>query len=620
MARDIVSQAPNFVHPEKPSALGSRNSLYRDRRDEYLESRTIIDEEVDKILNHIHAKLPPEVLEKLDVMGSIKSKLHNYFNQEFQNMLNRYIVTMEDEMGKKVRDLVGKEEERVLNKYMPRELTEILDRIGGADKFNMSEIEKSMVNMYGHLQGHIQRGVNELENTVNSILREKADIGAFVRGENAYAIAKCSFTDDILKPKTVTNLKLSINILDSELVSPIYHYQTPLSTILRDVVAKHVHDLIDNEIQKLNNSLVDKGKDELSSSEEIFEKFNLLDNYVADEDPEDENAKRYQFVAKKFLDAIDGIKAEIDYDSYDALNLRENIKKIVDKENIRNRGFNSAVNSITSILDTSKMGYQHIENHKNARVCLIREYESEDKRRLPDERYEIKMAYYDTNQLEAMRDAYSSQLDELESNIEEAQSITDGVYNEFKRGNPDHQDMDTIRKRYLDSGNKARKGFLFSPAADDEEDAEEKTWDELSYIQPANTTVDEEHPSYELRFERISKRFNLIKEKITTVYKYNHPEKRRVIEDRLRFLEDKVFEFSNLINPYHIQPGVLLDIDITTIKRKRTTMMSMANVLNEFLFSLSRGFADAAFASSTRRRSTIRSDFSQTFEQLEASV
>ena len=32
--------------------------------------------------------------------------------------------------------------------------------VGGADKFNTGEIEKSMVNMFGHLQGHIQRGVN----------------------------------------------------------------------------------------------------------------------------------------------------------------------------------------------------------------------------------------------------------------------------------------------------------------------------------------------------------------------------------------------------------------------------------------------------------------------------
>jgi len=200
MARETIVKSPNFVHPEKPSAVGSRNSLHRQNRDEYEEAKGIIDEEVDKILNHIHAKLPPEVLEKLDVMGSVKSKLHNYFNQDFQNMLNRYLVTMEDEMNKKVRDLVDKEEKRTLNKYTPREITEILERVGDSETFNTEDIEKSVINMYSHLQGHIERGVSDLETNTNSLLREKTDVGVFIRGENSYAIEKCTFKDNSRRP------------------------------------------------------------------------------------------------------------------------------------------------------------------------------------------------------------------------------------------------------------------------------------------------------------------------------------------------------------------------------------------------------------------------------------
>lgn len=395
MARDTITKGPNLIHPEKPSAVGSRNSINRHKRDEYKEAKVIIDEEVDKILNHIHAKLPPEVLEKLDIMGSVKSKLHNYFNQDFQNMLNRYLVTMEDEMGKKFRDLVDKEEFRVLNAYSPREIADILDRIGGMEKFNTGEIEKSIVNMYGHLQGHIQRGINELETSTNSLLREKSDVGAFVRGENAYAIVKCSFKDNFKKPKTVVNLKLSINVLDSELVSPIFHYQVPVTYIIKDVIAKHIHDLIDREIKELNSSLIDAGKEELSDSEMIFERFRMMENYVSDDDSE--QSKRYQFVSKKFLDAVEGLKAEIDSTNYNGLNMRENIKSIIDSENIRNRGFNTAINTMTAILDTSKMGYQHIENYKNTRECIIREYEEENPIKLPDERYQIYLKYYDLN-------------------------------------------------------------------------------------------------------------------------------------------------------------------------------------------------------------------------------
>ena len=41
------------------------------------------------------------------------------------------------------------------------------------EKFNTGEIEKSVVNMYGHLQGHIQRGMNEIETATNALLRVK---------------------------------------------------------------------------------------------------------------------------------------------------------------------------------------------------------------------------------------------------------------------------------------------------------------------------------------------------------------------------------------------------------------------------------------------------------------
>src|SRR3990172_2143121 len=308
MARDSMTHGPNIIHPEKASAVGSRNSLNRDNRNEYEESKLLIDEEVNKVLNHINAKLPPEVLEKLDVMGSVKSKLHNYFNQNFQNMFNRYITTMEDELGKKLRDLIDKEEYRTLNRYTPREIAEILDKIGGIDKFNTGEIEKAIVNIYGHLQGHIQRGMYELENETNALLRQKSDVGAFVRGENAYAIAKCSFKNSFAKPKTVIDVKLAINILDAELVSPIYHYQTTVETIVKDVISKHIHELIDQEIKELNMTLIDEGKQELSDTEVIFEKIKALDNYL-DDDAANEQSKRYQFFAKRFMDRIAGLQA-----------------------------------------------------------------------------------------------------------------------------------------------------------------------------------------------------------------------------------------------------------------------------------------------------------------------
>ena len=55
------------------------------------------------------------------------------------------------------------------------------------------------------------------------------------------------------------DLKLSISILDSELISPIYHYQVPVTSLIKDVVAKNIHQLIDEEIHKVNDERVEAG-------------------------------------------------------------------------------------------------------------------------------------------------------------------------------------------------------------------------------------------------------------------------------------------------------------------------------------------------------------------------
>ena len=138
---EMIRNGPNVVHPETPSAVGSRNSLYRDGRDETEEARTVINEQIDKILNHISNKLPPEVLKEMDVMGGLKEKLYNYINQDFQNMFNRYTVTMEDEMTKKARDLVDREEMRGLASYSPREISELVDKIGSPGSLEQEDVE-----------------------------------------------------------------------------------------------------------------------------------------------------------------------------------------------------------------------------------------------------------------------------------------------------------------------------------------------------------------------------------------------------------------------------------------------------------------------------------------------
>ncbi|MDR1178374.1 MAG: cytochrome C oxidase subunit II [Spirochaetaceae bacterium] len=602
-----LPKSPNVFHPEKPSAVGSRNSLAQEYRDQQKEVNQLLEEETNKVLHHLISRLPKDALERLDIMGGVKEKLYNYFNQNYQNMFNRYIVTTEDEMVKKVRNFIDGEETKVLARYNPKEVADLLDQVGGADKFNTGEIEKSMVNMYGHLQGHIQRGVNDLENLTNSLLRQKTDTGAFIRGENAYSIVKCAFKDNLIKPKTVTDVKLSVNILDSELISPIFHYQSTVAFLIKDLLSKFIIDSLDKEIEKLKDQRIDQGLEELSDSEIIFKKMNKIEDYT-DDKLDDPKSKRYNVLAKSLMDKIQDLRAEIDPENFDQLNVRENLKKIVDMENIRNRGFNTAINSITSILDTSKMGYQYIENLKNARELVIREYEDTDPANLPDERYSITMRYFDNAQLIEDRKAYDVQMRSFEIEVGHLWDILEVIYENSKPffGVTDFKDLADKNKKRIRKEIKEKSGEPMYEAID-------KAWDEISFVKSKDTEVERMNRTYLYEKDRIRHRIVLMRDRMKKMYDYKYPIERRVMEDRLAFLEKEYYRFDYMINPYHIQPGLLLDVDITSIKRKKATLDAMANVLNEFLHGVSKGFQDAAFASFSRRRSTVRQDINQSF-------
>jgi len=513
-------------------------------------------------------------------------------------------------MVKKIRGFVDKEEMKSLARYTPKEIAEMLDQIGGADKFNTGEIEKSVVNMYGHLQGHVIRGLNDLENHTNSLLRQKADVGAFIRGENAYSIVKCAFKDNIPKKKTVTDVKLSINILDAELISPIFQYQATVEYIIKEQIAKTIMEMVDREIEAFQDKLIDQGKDEMSDTELMFEKIKRIPNYT-DDDKDNEDSKRYVFMAKNLVDKIEGLRAEIDPEEFDPLNLRENIKKVVDMENIRNRGFNTAINNLTSILDTSKMGYQYIENLKNARECILREYEDTDPANLPDERYQMRLKYFDNSQLIKLRDAYFLQLEEFQKEIVHIWDVVEVVYQSEKKIFQIN-DFDDLAKKMKNKIRKQIKAKTGDPLYEEQE----KLWNELVAIKAEETEVEQFNRTFVHEKDLLKKMLRRSTEKVQKTYGFQNPKTRVVLDDRIAFLTKEFDEFDYLINPYHIMPGLLLDVDITSIKRKKYTLNSMANVLNEFLNGVSKGFQDAAFASFKRRRSTIRDDIDQSFASV----
>ncbi len=579
MARGSLPKGPNFVHPEKAGAIGSRNSIHRDTRDEYKESELLIEEEVSKVLHHIESKLPPEVLEKLNVSGNIKELLHNYYNQNFQNMLNRYLVTVEDEMSKKLANLVDDEEEKNLNKYHSKSVVELIERLGKGEPFLSSNTDRSVISVYSNLQEQLNRQMNDLELDTQKMLRGRSDIGAFVRGENAYSIVKCSLSDNALKPETVSDIDLVINITDAELLDPIFHYQVVSDTIVRDILSDRLINLIDKEIVELNAKFKNSNQDELNESDKIFEKLKRLEKYFDD----DNQAYQDNAAVNNFLQAIKGQGPELDKEDFDPLSIRANVQRIVDDENMRSRGFNKAVTAITGILDSSRLGYQHIESFKSTRKVVIREYGDTNNLSLPDERYTVTLAYYDDLQLREMRTAYCQQIEEFEAETQKLWSVLESIY-ELENSSGSHMDYDQVAARILGTKVVNRSNTLQGG----------KAWDEISFINPDKSSQEKLNETFGSLRRVLKKKYTLLRKRIQELYKFENPTERAIMDQRLDFIEKEFELFSRTFNPFHVQPGLVVDVTISTIKRQEITMDGMSNVLDEFLACVSKGFVDNA--------------------------
>ncbi|MDT8299345.1 MAG: cytoplasmic filament protein CfpA, partial [Spirochaetaceae bacterium] len=365
--------------------------------------------------------------------------------------------------------------------------------------------------------------------------------------------------------------------------------------------------MIDREIESFQDQLVDEGKEELSDTELMFERIKRVPEYT-DDDKDSEDSRRYTFMAKNLVEKIEGLRAEIDPEEFDPQNIRENIKRIIDIENIRNRGFNTAVNNLTSILDTSKMGYQYIENLKNARELIVREYEDMDPTRLPDERYQMQLKFYDNGQLENLRSAYDKQMEQYALEIQRVYDIAEVVYQDNKKGFGAINDFEDLAKKVSGKVKKVKE-----KSGDPIYEEQEKLWNEILELKAEDTDVERLNQTYLYEKDLLKKMLRAARDKVKLTFGYENPKVRVELDKRIDFLERQFEAYDYAINPYHIQPGLILDVDITSIKRKRYVLNSMANVLNEFLNGVSKGFQDAAFASFKRRRSTVRSDINQSF-------
>jgi hypothetical protein len=484
--------APNPRKPAGGLAKGKANVPAHDDLQQAV--ARIVEEETGNVMRYIAGKLPPGVSDSLDTR-SLKEKLSRSIDRCYRQISGRLAASAGDEAA------VG-------TRQSPDGIAQLLSSLGGANTFNSGEIEKSAG----------RKNINELEVHANNLLRQKTDVGAFLPADTAVSIVKCRFRDNALKPKTVTDVKLAVNITEPELIKAVFFGYAEAKYLIKDLICRQIIES------------VDRGGDRGIIGEEW----------------------------------ITALLSDIDNAHFDLSNVRVNIAQSAGLEGARTGGFNMALNAFTGILERVKLNYQCIENSRDGREVVISEYDDSDPAGLPDERYSLRLRYLDEERLVDDRAAYNAQLSSFEQKVQHLWDLIEVNY---------HDSKPVFKVNDFEDLAKKNKGRI--------RDLLKHTGGEGAQEAPV--------PPVGVRFARMH-------ERIKNMYEFLYPVERRILEDRLAWLERENFRLDFMINPHHLRPGLLIDIEITSIKRKKTTLNSMASALGEFLHGVYACFHDAAAA------------------------
>jgi hypothetical protein len=236
-------------------------------------------------------------------------------------------------------------------------------------------------------------------------------------------------------------------------------------------------------------------------------------------------------------------------------------------EEIRNKGFSAASNLIVSILNTVNLDCQFLENLKEKRELLLREYEDTDEEVIPDEHYQIRLRYFSKARLAEERKAYDERLKTLSGETQRLWDLLEVIYQDSKSVFKVNDFEDLARK------NKSRINNGTLP------------YDPQKPIEASFAAVQGEK-------EKIRVLLAKMEERIKNISDSMYPVERQISEERLAILKDEFSSIEDNIDPYNLQPGILADIELTTIKRKRTTLDSMSLALDRFFDNVSGCFRD----------------------------
>ncbi|MDR0290268.1 MAG: hypothetical protein LBI06_04965 [Treponema sp.] len=221
----------------------------------------------------------------------------------------------------------------------------------------------------------------------------------------------------------------------------------------------------------------------------------------------------------------------------------------------RQPGFAAAANLLIAILDKQRLDYQFVDMGEHEAV--IREYEDDDAENLPDERFEMRLRRYSREQLAEAATVYDAHITGFVKQVQHLWDLVEVIYQDSKHVFKVNDFEDLAKK------NKSRIRDLIN----------KKPGEDQAVVSGEGA----------IEMGNIRAKLARINERIKNMYEYLYPIERRVMEDRLAWLETEHSRLDFVVNPRHLQSGLLIDVTITSIKRKKTTVNAIAGALNEFL-------------------------------------
>ena len=329
-------------------------------------------------------------------------------------------------------------------------------------------------------------------------------------GFNSAYIVRYIFKDNLWKPKTVRDLKLSVNIPELVFIPNASYYESIFDCIIKDVICTHIQKEIDKVIGKIEAKPAN-------------------------------SAKMKNDLIKKIAVICDEITAN-DFSKND---ISGKISTVMEKTRIS--WFNYAVQKLAQMLEKSGLSFQFIDVIENGFNVLIKEYEDNNLEILPDENYKIHLRYYNKDMILNERLSYNEQNKKL---LSEARSFWDLIEVIYQDSKPVFKASD-----YNDLLNKNKNRII-------------KMIGNFNY---SGEKLYEDQLDFSLMRSLINKmKDNISKGEL------------KILENKLTSLENKYLLYCELTNPNRVQAGLLIELDIRSIKNRNTSILLLSDVLNKF--------------------------------------